>query len=162
MEAYPSIQSRLRSTLADAFSGPHQPTADDILGRDIPYLDGVCEESMRLSGTTKANLRQALVDTEILGYKIPKGAEIFMNYHINSPPIPIDEVKHNKRSQSTGIKHGNGFSGRAGLDLHLFDPERWLVKDKDSGKERYNAYALPQLAFGGGYRGCSGKIDSVV
>ncbi|KAI0503202.1 cytochrome P450 [Xylaria bambusicola] len=157
MEAYPSVQSQLRSTLVDAFPGPHPPSAKDILGTDIPYLDGVCDESMRLSGTTKANLRQALVDTEILGYKIPKGAEIFMNYHINSSGIPIHELKHSKSSQFASAKRGDGFEGRAGVDLHLFDPERWLVKDEDTGKEKYNAYALPQLAFGGGYRGCSGR-----
>ncbi|KAI0401874.1 hypothetical protein F4802DRAFT_600557 [Xylaria palmicola] len=46
---------------------------------------------------------------------------------------------------------------KAGVDLHLFDPERWLVKDDETGKESFNAYALPQLAFGGGYRGCSGR-----
>ncbi|KAI0112592.1 cytochrome P450 [Nemania sp. FL0031] len=103
-----------------------------------PYLNATCEESMRSAGTAKASLLQAIVDTEILGYKVPKGAEIFMNYHINRPPAAVDELKHS-------------------LDLHLFDPERWLEKSEGTEKEKCNAYALPQLAFGGGYRGCSGR-----
>ncbi|KAI1353473.1 cytochrome P450 [Xylaria sp. FL0043] len=157
MEAYPAVQDHLRSTLLDAFPGPDLPSVEDILGTDIPYLDAACEESMRLAGTAKANLRQAIVDTEILGCKVPKGAEIFMNYHINRPPAAVDELKHSKSSQSANAKRGEGFQGRAGLHLHLFEPERWLEKSQETGKEKFNAYALPQLAFGGGYRGCSGR-----
>ncbi|KAJ8128210.1 hypothetical protein O1611_g5425 [Lasiodiplodia mahajangana] len=157
MEAYPAVQSRLRSVLVDTLPGPDQPSVGDILGTDIPYLDAACEESMRLAGTAKGNLRQAIVDTEILGCKIPKGAEILMNYHVNRPPAAVDELKHSKSSQSVNAKRGEAFQGRAGLDLHLFKPERWLVKDQKTGKEKFNAYALPQLAFGGGYRGCSGR-----
>ncbi|KAI0204044.1 cytochrome P450 [Astrocystis sublimbata] len=158
MEAYPAIQTRLRSVLSSAFPGAEgAPPVDDILGTDIPYLDAVCEESIRLAGTAKGNLRQAVVDTEILGYRIPKGAEIFMNYHVDHAPAPVDERRQSKSSQAANEKRGGGFEGRAGADLHLFEPERWLVKDEETGKEKFNAYALPQLAFGGGYRGCSGR-----
>ncbi|KAI1121695.1 cytochrome P450 [Nemania abortiva] len=157
MEAYPTVQSHLRSVLRDAFPDPDPPAVDGILGTDLPYLDAVCEESMRLAGTAKGNLRQAVVDIEILGYHVPKGAEIFMNYHINRPPVSVDEAQHSKSSQSANAKRGDGFQGRAGTNLHRFDPERWLVKDEDAGTDRFNAYTLPQLAFGGGYRGCSGR-----
>ncbi|KAJ8115797.1 hypothetical protein ONZ43_g4589 [Nemania bipapillata] len=156
MEAYPTVQTRLRSALLAAFPGPDPPSAEDILETDVPYLDAACEESMRLAGTAKANFRQAVVDTEILGCKIPKGAEIFMNFHVNRQPALVDEPKHSNSIQSANARRGEGFQGRAGLHLHLFQPERWLVKDEETGKEKFNAYALPQLAFGGGYRGCSG------
>ncbi|KAI1369435.1 cytochrome P450 [Xylaria arbuscula] len=157
MEAYPNVQNRLRSVLSDAFPGPDPPSVEDILGTDVPFLDATCEESIRLAGTAKANFRQAIVDTEILGCKVPKGAEIFMNYHINRPPVLVDELRHSKSSQSANAKRGEGFQGRPGVHLHLFDPERWLVKGEGTEKEKFNAYALPQLAFGGGYRGCAGR-----
>ncbi|KAI0470242.1 cytochrome P450 [Xylaria cf. heliscus] len=157
MEAYPEVQSRLRSNLIAAFPGPGLPQVEDILETEVPYLDGVWEETTRLAGVAKANLRQAVVDTEILGFKIPKGAEVFMNFHINRAPIPVDEDKLSESNKSTRAKRGDGLYGSADRNLHVFEPDRWLVYDKEAKKQRYNAYALPQLAFGGGYRGCSGR-----
>ncbi|RYP68220.1 hypothetical protein DL769_005560 [Monosporascus sp. CRB-8-3] len=99
----------------------------------------------------------ALVDTDILGYRIPKGAEIFMNYHINRAPVPVNESKRSSGSKAAADKLGDGLQGNAGRDLSSFEPRRWLVKDEKTGKETFNAYALPSLAFGGGYRGCAGR-----
>ncbi|KAI1080919.1 cytochrome P450 [Whalleya microplaca] len=140
-----------------AFPGPDPPTVDRILDTNIPYLDGTCEESLRLAGTSKGNLRQALVDTEILGYKIPKGAEVLLNLHINRAPFSFDESKRSPSCRATIDKHGNCFSDAAGRDLASFEPRRWLVKDEATGKETFNAYAIPSLAFGGGYRACFGR-----
>ncbi|RYP42971.1 hypothetical protein DL768_010149 [Monosporascus sp. mg162] len=157
MEACPAVQAELRAVLKAAFPGPDPPTVGEILETEIPYLDGACEEGFRLAGVAKANLRQALVDTDILGYSIPKGAEIFMNYHINRAPVPIDESKRTSGSQAAADKLGNGLQDYAGRDLGSFEPRRWLVKDEETGRETFNAYALPSLAFGGGYRGCAGR-----
>ncbi|KAH9905754.1 cytochrome P450 [Xylariomycetidae sp. FL2044] len=157
MEAYPTVQKELRAVLNAAFPDPAHLTADDILNTEIPYLDGVCEESFSLAGTAKGNLRQAIVDTEILGCRIPKGTEIFMNYHIDRAPVAIEESRRTSSSQATAAKRGDGFQGNPGRDLGSFEPRRWLAKDEKTGKENFNAYALPQLAFGGGYRGCAGR-----
>jgi hypothetical protein len=160
IEAYPSVQTELRAALQAAFSssGSGLPSAAEILDADIPYLDGVCEEAFRLSGTAKANLRQALVDTHILGCPVPKGAEIFMNYHINRGPAPVDESKRSETSQAAGKKRPDGFQGAPGRDLASFQPRRWITRDEKTGKEAFDAYALPSLAFGGGYRGCYGTF----
>ncbi|KAH8784899.1 cytochrome P450 [Diaporthe sp. PMI_573] len=127
-----------------------------IIQTEIPYLDGACEEGLRLAGTAKAMLRQAVVDTEILGCRIPKGTELFFNLHINRQPAPVDEAKRSHSSQEAASKRGDGFQGPAGRDLRRFEPKRWLVKD-ESGQEVFNPFALPNLAFGGGYRGCFGR-----
>ncbi|KAK3985132.1 cytochrome P450 3A24 [Cladorrhinum sp. PSN332] len=156
MEAWPAVQAELRAILKAAFPGPSLPSASEILDADLPYLDATVEEAFRLSGTVKANLRQALVDTEILGCRIPKGAEIFMNYHINRAQAPVDESKRSESSRAAVEKKGDGFKGPAGRDLGDFVPRRWLVKGEDR-KETFNAYALPSLALGGGYRGCFGR-----
>lgn len=158
MEAYPAAQKELRAVLKANFTNP--PSINQILDADIPYLNGTCEETFRLAGTAKGNLREAIVDTEILGYKIPKGAEVLMNLHINRSPLPVDESKHSPSIQAVLGKHVNCFSGPAGRDLSSFQPTRWLVKDEETGQDRFDAYALPSLAFGGGYRGCFGMCQS--
>lgn len=157
MDSNPGVQTELRAALRAAFPGPEPPTANEIIQTEIPYLDGACEEGLRLAGTAKANLRQAVVDTEILGYKIPKGTEVFFNLHINRPLAPVDEAKRSHSSQEAAIKRGDGFKGPAGRELDRFEPKRWLIKD-ESGRELFNPYALTNLAFGGGYRGCFGEF----
>ncbi|KAI0160165.1 cytochrome P450 [Xylariaceae sp. FL1272] len=155
MEAYPEKQTELRAALREAFPG-EPPSVEEIMETNIPYLDAASEETVRLSGTAKATLRQALVDTEILGYKIPKGAEIMMNLHNDYVPLVIDPSRRHSSSRATLESRGDGFRGHAGRDIARFEPKRWLVRD-ESGNERFDAYALPQLIFGGGYRGCTGK-----
>lgn len=160
MGAYPAVQTKLRSILTAHFAGDDNPSLDEILGTKIPYLDGVCEETVRLASPVKAQLRQALVDTQVLGYRVPKGAQVFMNLHLNRPPAPIDENRRNTSSQEVAKKTGDGLQSEAGLNLASFDPERWLVKDGKTGREVFNASAIPMNAFGGGYRGCAGESDS--
>lgn len=79
MEASLAVQTELRTVLQAAFPGSGVPSAEDILQANIPYLDGACEEAFRLAGAAKAQLRRTLEDAEILGCKVPKGAEVFMN-----------------------------------------------------------------------------------
>lgn len=155
MEANPHVQSELRTVLKAAFSEAI-PSVEQILGADLPYLDGVCEETLRLAGTAKAQLRQAVVDTEILGCRVPKGAQIFMNLHINRTPHPTDEDTRSVSSRAAGAKFGNGFEIEAGRDIASFEPSRWLTQDEKTGKWIFNSHALPSLAFGGGLRGCIG------
>ncbi|KAH6617371.1 cytochrome P450 [Chaetomium tenue] len=157
MESHPAVQTTLRTTLRTFFPTP--PTsATTILTTDIPYLDATCEETLRLSGTAKGGLRQALVDTHVLGCPIPRGAEILMNFHVNRAPPgeAVEEGRRSATSRAAGEKRGDGLRGVAGRDLGAFEPRRWLV-DGEGGKERFDAAALPGLAFGGGVRGCPGR-----
>ncbi|KAK4159205.1 cytochrome P450 3A24 [Cladorrhinum sp. PSN259] len=157
MEAWPAVQTELRAVLKAAFPGPGLPSAFEILDADLPYLNGTIEEAFRLSGAVKGNLRQALVDTQILGCHIPKGAEVFMNYHINHAQAPVDESKRSTSSRAAAEKMGgDGFESPAGRDLGDFQPRRWITKD-EKGEEVFNPNAILSLAFGGGYRGCFGR-----
>ncbi|CAH0051881.1 unnamed protein product [Clonostachys solani] len=157
MEAYPVVQNELRLQLRTAFPGPHLPSVQEILTTSIPYLDGVCEEGFRLAGVAKANFRQATVDTQILGYPIPKGTEIFLNFHMDTTPAPVDDSKRTASYKTATAKHGDLLQGNAGRDLNRFEPRRWLALDPKTGNETFNPNALPALAFGGGIRGCSGR-----
>lgn len=159
MGAYQAVQTKLRSTLTGHFPGDDNPSLDEVLGTKIPYLDSVCEETARLASPVKAQLRQALVDTQVLGYRVPKGAQLFMNLHLNRPPASVDEQRRNNSSQEVAKKTGDGLRSEAGLNLPSFDPERWLVQDDKTGRKIFNASAIPMNAFGGGYRGCAGELD---
>lgn len=165
MESYPAAQSELRAALQAAFPTTNTPSMEDLMAADVPYLDAVCEETFRVGGVAKGNIRQALVDTEVLGCRIPKGAEIFMNYHLDHAPYPAPEADRSATSQAAGARYQDalGGGGRAGRDLGVFEPRRWLVPgDSDdaqngNGREVFDPHALPSIAFGGGFRGCSGR-----
>ena len=158
MEAFPAAQAELRKVLQEVFP-TSEPSREEILGKSIPFLDAACEETFRLAGVAKTNLRSTLVDTQILGHPVPKGADIMMNFHVDRIPIPVAESVRLTGSQATADKHGDWVHQKAGRDLDTFEPRRWLVKDEKTNAETFNAHALPMLAFGGGYRGCPGKEE---
>ncbi|KAI0425062.1 cytochrome P450 [Xylaria sp. FL1042] len=147
MEAYPGSQHKLRKELRAAFT-TRSPSAEDIIKSQIPYLDATCEELFRLAGTSTSNLRQALVDTEILGCKVPKGAEILLNFHVERTPFPIDESIRSKSSQTAAARREDGFFNDANQDVGMFEPRRWLASDQLAGKETFKPYAIPRLGFG--------------
>ncbi|KAI0377022.1 cytochrome P450 [Hypomontagnella monticulosa] len=157
MEAHQEVQSKLRAELRAAFphaaSATGSPSSDEIIRADIPYLDAVCEETLRYSGNSRGNLRQALVDTEILGCRVPRGAEVLLHFHVDQSPPPVDESRRSVTSRAAMARVGDGLRGAAGQRLGQFDPSRWLSE----GGDKFNGTALPRLSFGGGYRGCFGK-----
>jgi cytochrome P450 len=152
----PNVQEELRTALANHFTGVKCPSVEEIIHADIPYLDAVCEESIRLSGTASGALRQAVVDTEVLGHRIPKGSEILLNLLYNYPPIPVDESKRNSSSKAALAKQNYHASMGIGPGLDKFEPGRWLTDDPKTAKLMFRPYARPSIGFGGGYRGCFG------
>ena len=153
----PAVQSKLRTRLQDAFPGPTLPDAAKIIESDIPYLDGAIEESLRLAATTGRVNRITKVDADILGHRIPAGTDIVLSGLMTQRPVTIDERLRSLSSREARDKRkfGSGIDGPAGDDLAAFQPERWLTTS-DEGKESFDAYALPRLAFGNGPRGCFG------
>lgn len=84
------VQARLRAVLraqhARAAEAGTQPTAEEIARASVPYLDACIEEIHRLGGTASVNTRVALCDTQILGFHVPKGTDVFM---VRCSSIPI-------------------------------------------------------------------------
>lgn len=102
-------------------------------------------------------VRVATVDTEILGRKIPKGAQIMCNAQVASKPFDIPEESRSPSSRLAREKRGRDFDYER--DLLRFEPERWLSEDQSS----FDAYSLPRLSFSLGPRGCFGEcFDSHV
>ncbi|KAK7956748.1 Cytochrome P450 monooxygenase TRI13 [Apiospora aurea] len=162
MSRYQEVQTKLRASLEAAFpitrqDGQQLPTVEEILDADIPYLDAAMEETLRLSTITTV-ARQAVVDTEILGCRIPKGTQIATQNLLYERPVAVSEELRSATSRTVqGEKRTRGgFDGPAGDNLQDFVPERWLVPG-DNGEMAFDAYALPRTAFGDGPRGCFGR-----
>jgi cytochrome P450 len=160
MADYPEVQTKLRSAMRTAYSAAHaegrQPNVVELWKTQVPYLDAVLEESLRYDGPIPVILREALVNTEILGHKIPAGTAVFMlsdGPDFTSPPIPIQENIRSPSSREKKQLYGSWDPS----DIHLFRPERWLKTDGETGKVVYDAQNGPMLAFSLGPRGCFGR-----
>lgn len=75
------VQSKLRLSLTSALEPAHPAQKDrllkELLKTEPPYLDAVIEEIHRCTDTVPAISRNAVKDAQILGFAIPKGAEVF-------------------------------------------------------------------------------------
>jgi cytochrome P450 len=153
-EAQDKLRQTLRAAFPDAASQSRNPTADAIAKANMPYMDAVIEECLRVGLPTPMIAREAMMNTDILGHKVPKGTTILIS---SSGPgylsLPL-KISESVRSETSQTKHwGEKWDGD---DMHLFKPERWL-KTGDDGEVVYDSQAGPFLAFGLGPRGCFGK-----
>jgi len=162
MASHPESQSRLRRELQaahavavgrekDASPTRRLPTVDEILDTRVPFLDAIIEETIRCSHIVPVTAREALVDTNILGHHIPKGTHVYLLSNGPSFLLPALAVDESLRTDAA----------RAARDIHGvwdpanvadFVPERWLRPDG-----AFDPLAGPQMAFGGGPRGCFGR-----
>jgi cytochrome P450 len=156
-------QNRLRETLHAAFPEAvferRVPTVTEITKTPVPYLDAVMEETLRHSKTLPLTARQAVVDTNILGYSIPKGTNVIVASHGASflfPAFEIDEEKRTEGARAAKDRYGDWNPE----DIGEYIPERWLKLEKDNDgveRELYDPQAGPQMSFGAGPRSCFGR-----
>ncbi|WP_436924566.1 cytochrome P450 [Halosimplex amylolyticum] len=73
---HPTVEDRLLAEL-DEHLGGEPPTVEDV--RDLPYLEKVVKESMRLYPPVPAIVREAAGRDEIAGYTIPEGSTLSIN-----------------------------------------------------------------------------------
>ncbi|CZR65123.1 related to TRI13-cytochrome P450 [Phialocephala subalpina] len=153
------VQRRLREALRDAIPAAaaegRQPSYVEITTSSCPYLDAVIEEMLRCGGTAAAQARQCLVETELLGVRLPKGTNVLFMTNGPSfiaPAMPVDEQLRSQTSREARGKIGEWDPE----DLAQFKPERWLTTDSE-GRVGIDVQAGPNTQFGGGARGCFGK-----
>jgi cytochrome P450 len=165
----PQVTDQLRSilykTLASDLSPastssqtsvPPAPSPEAIARATMPYLDAVIEEILRMGVTASTLSRKALCDTEILGYAIPKGTDIFFMTNGPSFVAPPFEIAESKRSESS--RKAVDARGMWDVsDIGVFRPERWLSPNGDKGEVVFDGRAGPNAQFGFGPRGCFGK-----
>jgi cytochrome P450 len=152
------VQTKLRTILraahAAAAAEGRLPTVVEITKTSIPYLDAVIEEVLRHAGTAPMTGRDAMVDTTLLGHHIPKGTLVL--FMTKGPGIGLPPIT-NGLDESTRNSSSRAMKGDWGADVTEFRPERWIVEDKETGEEAFDAAAGPMMAFGAGPRGCFGR-----
>jgi len=134
---FPDMQTRLREEVR-AHLPPLSDSSSTISSLDVdrlPYLHAFCQEVLRYYSPVALTVRQAAVDTTILGQVVPKGTRVVLC------PWAVN------RSDALW-----------GADARKFDPERWLPKfDGDRSAAAGGAssnYAF--LTFLHGPRSCIG------
>lgn len=162
MTDHHDVQHKLREALYSAIPSARgrQPTYSEIIAAKIPYFDAVVEEMLRCAGTVMVQSRKALVETDLLGYRIPKDANVL--FLTNGPTFiapainGIHGIKESSRSESSRSPKGK-MDEWDPENISKFDPERWL-KTNESGEIVCDLNAGPNNQFGGGPRGCFGKV----
>ncbi|KAK8042521.1 cytochrome P450 [Apiospora phragmitis] len=154
------VQTTLRESLRAAYPGAvsegRQPTFAEIIKTQVPYLDAVVEEILRVTGPVRTLFRTATVDTTILGHHVPKGTQIFLPItgpSFTAPAFAIEESLRSPSSQS----HKNMRGTWDESDAANFVPERWLKAEGESSTQVFDSQAGPMLAFSVGIRGCFGR-----
>ncbi|TPX07063.1 uncharacterized protein E0L32_011051 [Thyridium curvatum] len=149
------LRAALRSGFPRAFRADENPTVQELLSTNIPYLDAVIAEVMRCSIGALAAIRVATVDTQILGHAIPKGTDVFlMNNGPGKLMKPIEVPESLRSDSSREAKDRTGAWDPS--DIGVFKPERWLVND-EAGNYTFDPLAGPAHPFGAGPRGCFGR-----
>ncbi|GAA5031531.1 cytochrome P450 [Actinopolymorpha pittospori] len=126
---HPDAQRTAREEV-DRVLGTRRPGAKDIDA--LPYVTKVLKEAMRLYPAAPAIGRRAVADTEVDGYRVPAGANVFV-----SP-----WVTH---------RHPDYWE-----DPERFDPERFSP-EAEAARPRYAWFP-----FGGGPRACIGQHFSML
>jgi len=123
LSQHPAVEAKLHDELAEVLGG-RTPRYEDIA--DLRYTRMVIEESMRLYPPAHTTGRQPIVTDEILGHRIPAGAEVLI----------MPWLLHRKPSLWE--------------DPERFDPERF-TPERAAARPRF-AY----IPFGAGPRICIG------
>ncbi|KAH8178060.1 cytochrome p450 domain-containing protein [Sarocladium implicatum] len=134
---HPDIQEKLREEVKGALPEVVEGMpAADLAGilEQLPYLNGIMHETLRLYPTVPITMRQAQRDTQVGDQFIPAGTDIIISiWYINRSP----ELW--------------------GSDAGLFRPERWIT---DDGKPNQSGGAnsnYDYMTFLHGPRSCIGQ-----
>ncbi|KAJ8122496.1 hypothetical protein ONZ43_g1324 [Nemania bipapillata] len=169
---HPKTQDRLRKALqtahANAIEQRRLPSVEEILQTPAAYLDAVMEEILRCGGTIPIGDREAIVDTVLLGHRIPKGTKVRFLHNgpgIRRPELEVNERKYNLCSPDSKEVE-KVIPGWDNQDVDLFKPERWLRdpeksatsdEDRDWASLSFDPQAGPSIPFGLGIRSCFGR-----
>lgn len=117
-------------------------------------MDACMEETLRLSTIASRLSRVATMDTEILGFHIPKGASVTFSPYVGRKPWDIPEERRSKLSQQSKDNFRFQWDPR-GMDE--WEPERWLAEDGSFDPRKF-----PRLAFSAGPRVCYGRCSLIL
>lgn len=126
---HPEAQEKARAEVDDVLGGL-APGADDL--DRMPYITMVLKEAMRLYPSVAIMGRKATAETEIGGFRIPAGADVYVSPYVTH-------------------RHPDYWK-----DPAAFDPERF-TPDAEADRPRYAFFP-----FGGGPRACIGQYFAML
>lgn len=133
----PHIQEKVRQEIRGTIPSPNSPASWQRL-EGMPYLNGVCQEVLRLYPTVPMTGREAIRETTIAGKKIPQGTTVAL--------CP------------QSVNRSYEFWGETADE---FVPERWIDADKEGNpvpnKHGGASTNFAQITFLHGPRACIGK-----
>lgn len=132
---HPDVQTKLRDEIRENLHPGNEGvekgvSPDQIEG--LPYLNAVASEILRLFPSVHTMRREALQDTTIEGYDIPKGSHMVISGWVC-----------------------NRLKSEWGFDAENFSPDRWLHADSDEKTGVNNKFAFH--SFSHGARSCIGQ-----
>jgi cytochrome P450 len=132
----PSMQTRLRAEIREKLPSPEEDTEINSQSIDhMPYLNAVCNEVLRYYPPVPMTLRDAGVDTSILGIPIPKGTRVML------VPWAINKQE-----------------SQWGPDAMKFNPDRWMPSESNTYAANGGAASnFAMLTFLHGPRSCIGQ-----
>lgn len=133
LSKHPDMQGRLREeilstipSLADGECDPEALSQENVLDR-MPYLNNVCQESLRFIPPIPIVVRKSIADSTLGGYFVPGGTLLYITSHA------INRLEH-----------------YWGKDADRFDPDRWDRLPKQWVPTAYQTFLQ-------GPRGCVGR-----
>ncbi|KAK8046068.1 cytochrome P450 monooxygenase [Apiospora saccharicola] len=139
----PEVQRKLRAEIHTRLEYVGGQPPEGIVSWDVlesmPYLNGFCEEVLRLYPTVPVTVREAQRATAVAGYRVPKGTLFVL------------------------VPHATNRNPRAwGPDADRVVPERWIDTDPNTGVSRPNKTGGTKSNFAGltflhGPRACIGQ-----
>lgn len=154
-----TAQTRLREALKASFpsaaNSGRVPTASEIQGTDVPYLDATIEEILRLQPIVEVG-RSTVHDAPVLGRVVPKGTIVLTLNQGAGVMYPLYDTNTDSLS-SQSPKRWESYGTIDEDNAHIFAPERWLTTSESHGEQEFNPTACYCLAFGAGVRGCWGR-----
>jgi len=129
LATHPEAEAKFHAEIDEVLLG-RAPTVDDL--RKLTYTEMIAKEAMRLYPPAYAVGREALEDTEIGGFRVPKGSQVFAFQWVTQR-----DERYFERPDK-------------------FEPERWTPERS----ERLPKYAY--FPFGGGPRQCIGNYFAMM
>ncbi len=161
-----ALRDHLRAAHPAAAAADRFPTHEEITARHVPFLLAAIEEILRLAHAAAMTDRQCTVDTVVLGHAIPRGTTVVVvnkGPGYTAPNLPIPEALRSETAQKALADRGGGgadmgyYRMRDEDGMDTFDPRRWLVRNRETGVDEFDATAYPSIPFGLGQRGCFGR-----
>lgn len=153
------LRDELRAALPAAAGEARAPTYAELAGAHVPYLDAVVEETLRHANSIAFVVRRAMVDTEVLGRRVPRDTNVFLMANgagYLTPNMPVEDGLRGPGARTGAASNAKALTGTwADDDIGVFRPERWLKTTAEG--LAVDPMAGPSLPFGAGPRGCFGK-----